>query len=215
MRRHATVRAVLVAGLTAASIAAPWAAFGVERPAPAFRLKDVNGRRFDLADHLSKDVVLLTFFATWCAPCQAELPTLEKLHRAYRDQGLRVVLVSIDDPKSAAKVKPIVREQKLSFPVLLDTQTQVVSLYNPKKAVPFSAVIDRRGYVVAEHFGFRPGDEGALEEELKGLLASGSAAGAGTATGSEAATAPASAPAAATESESAPAPDSAAAPTPR
>lgn len=152
---------------------APLAAGASERTAPSFTLKDIDGKKFDLSDRLGKDVVLVNFFATWCAPCQAELPILQRFHEKYASEGLSIVVVSIDDPKSAAKVKPLIREQKYTFPVLLDTQTKVVSLYNPKKVIPFSAIIDRAGRIHSQKFGFQPGDETKLEEELLALLKAG------------------------------------------
>lgn len=169
MRRSLAAFALLVA----ASIA-PSAHAG--RTATAFTLKDVYGKKFDLQPSLGKEVVVVNFFATWCAPCMAELPTLQSLHEKYEKDGLRVVVVSIDDAKAVAKVKPLVKEQNLTFPVLLDTQTKVVSLYNPKKIVPFTVVIDRSGIVASEHFGFKAGDEVRLEEQVKGLLGSAEAA---------------------------------------
>ncbi len=143
-----------------------------ERAAASFTLKDVNGKKFDLKPSLGKDVVVVNFFATWCAPCMAELPSLQALHEKYEKDGVKVVVISIDDAKESAKVKPLVREQNLTFPVLLDTQTKVVTLYNPKKIVPFTVVIDKSGNVVSEHFGFKSGDEARLEEQVKGLLGS-------------------------------------------
>ena len=161
-----TARLLLALGLLASSPAA----LAAEKAAPSFTLKDINGAKFDLADKLGKEVVVLNFFATWCAPCQAELPIMQRFHEKYRKDGLAIVVISIDDPKSAAKVKPLIREQKFTFPVLLDTQTKVVSLYNPKKVIPFSAIVDRKGNIHAQRFGFQPGDETKLEEELKELL---------------------------------------------
>lgn len=151
----------------------PLSASSGERAAAAFTLKDTFGKKFDLAPHLGKDVVLLNFFATWCAPCMAELPSLQALQDRYGEQGLKVVVVSIDDPKSAAKVKPLIRELKLSLTVLLDTETRVVSLYNAKKSVPFTIMIGRDGNVAAEHMGFQPGDDQRLATEIEGLLGVG------------------------------------------
>lgn len=162
------MRRFLAAALTLA-LATP--AVAREKAAPSFILKDLNGKTFDLADKLGKDVVVINFFATWCAPCQAELPIMQRFHEKHGASGLSVVVVSIDDPKSAAKVKPLIRQQKYTFPVLLDTQTKAVSLYNPKKVVPFTAVIDRAGNIHSEKFGFMPGDEDKFEKELLALLA--------------------------------------------
>lgn len=161
------MRPALLALLLAA---APVTAAAAEKAAPAFSLKDINGRRVDLADKLGKEVVLLNFFATWCAPCQAELPILQRFHEKYSGDGLAVLVISIDDPKSAAKVKPLIREHKYTFPVLLDTQTRAISLYNPKKIVPFSVIIDRTGNIHQQKFGFQPGDEVKLAETLESLL---------------------------------------------
>lgn len=164
-------RAVSTVAALALLALAPFSLHGATgKPAPVFKLKDVNGKSYDLQPHIGKSVVVVNFFATWCAPCQAELPMLQRLHEKYADKGLEVVVVSIDDPKSAAKVKPLVREQRYTFDVLLDTQTKVVSIYNPKKVVPFTSVIDKSGNLVAEKFGFQPGDEVKFEKELQTLL---------------------------------------------
>ena len=157
--------------LAALAIAAlPVSAFADDKPAPSFSLKDINGKNVDLADKLGKDVIVLNFFATWCAPCQAELPIMQRFHEKYTEKGLSVFVVSIDDPKSAAKVKPLMKEHKYSFPVLLDTQTRAITLYNPKKVVPFSVLIDRKGNIHQQKFGFQPGDEVKLDETLQKLL---------------------------------------------
>lgn len=165
--RALLLSAALLASTTFAFAPGAWAG----KAAAPFTLKDVNGKKFDLKPHLGKDVVVVNFFATWCAPCMAEIPTLQDLHEKYGESGLRVILVSIDDAKDAAKVKPIVKEQKVTFPVLLDTQTKVVSLYNPKKVVPFTVVIGKDGNVASEHMGFKQGDDVRLDEEIARLLA--------------------------------------------
>lgn len=156
--------------LVVAILAAPSVASAVDRPATAFTLPDVDGKKFDLKPHLGKDVVVVNFFATWCTPCQAELPALQQLQEKYADKGLTIAVISIDDPKSVSGVKPLVKEHHWTFPVLLDTDTKVASTYNPKKTVPFTSVIDKNGNVVSEHMGYKPGDEKSLEDELVKLL---------------------------------------------
>lgn len=155
------------------------------KAATAFVLDDVNGKKFDLAPHLKKDVVLVNFFATWCAPCMAELPVLQSLHEKYADQGLQIVVISVDDAKSKAKVKPLVREQGLTFPVLLDTKSAVTPIYLPKKTVPYTVIIDRAGNIVSEKRGYQPGEEVELEKKLQALLAAKSDAPAGVSAGEE------------------------------
>ena len=142
----------------------------VERKAPAFRLKDVNGRSYDLKKSLGEKVILVNFWATWCAPCQAEMPALNALHEKYEDDGLEILAISIDDPKSVDQVKPMVRQQKYGFKVLLDTQSRVITLYNPKKAVPFTLMIGRDGKIVHERIGYEPGAEKELEKHIRALL---------------------------------------------
>src|SRR5262245_32151310 len=67
------------------------------RPAD-FTLRDIDGATVRLSDHLGKDVVLISFWATWCSPCQAEMPHLERMFRSYKDQGFVVLAVSMDGP---------------------------------------------------------------------------------------------------------------------
>ena len=167
MRFLALLRAALLGG----ALFLPTSGYAAGREAPAFTLKDIHGKKFELASHLKKEVVVLDFFATWCTPCLAELPALQGFADKYGKDGLQVIVISIDDPKDAAKVRELVQENGWKFPVLLDGDTTVVSLYDSAKTVPFSAVIDRAGTVASEHIGYKPGDEAKLEAELKDLLA--------------------------------------------
>ena len=138
--------------------------------APDFALKDLAGRTVRLSDHRGK-VVLINFWATWCVPCAAELRHLERLHQQYEGQGLVVLGVSIDGPESSANVEPQARRYGLSFPVLLDEETRVVALYNPKKSAPFTVIVGRDGAVAKRREGYHAGDEIEVEADIKTLLA--------------------------------------------
>jgi peroxiredoxin len=140
-----------------------------------FTLRTVEGQTFRLSDHLGKQVILLNFWATWCVPCLGEMPELEKLHQRYRDQGLLVVGVSMDGPESVANVQPTVRRYGLTYPILLDEETRVVGVYNPRRDAPFSVLIDRQGRIVQRFVGYAPGDEVKLEESIRPLLDAGDA----------------------------------------
>ena len=81
-----------------------------------FTLKDMNGEDVSLLSHEGK-VILLNFWATWCGPCKIEIPGFVELQDEYRDQGLVVLGVSIDDPVS--KIKPFAEEYKVNYPMLV------------------------------------------------------------------------------------------------
>lgn len=138
--------------------------------APDFALKDLDGRTVRLSDHAGK-VVLINFWATWCVPCAAELPHLESLYQTYRDQGLVILAISMDGPESVAAVAPQARQYGLTFPVLLDQETHVVGIYNPKRTAPFTAIVGRDGAIATTRAGYSAGDEVALEADLQALLA--------------------------------------------
>jgi len=156
-------------GLLLATIAAAPTALAGQK-APEFTLKDMNGKTVSLSDYRGK-VVLLTFWATWCTPCKAEMPHLQRMYKNLKSDGLVVVGISIDDAKMSSKIKPTVKSKKLTYPILLDPETDVVSMFNPSKNVPFSVLINRIGEVEKTHAGYKPGDEVELEKEIKALLA--------------------------------------------
>jgi peroxiredoxin len=142
------------------------------RSAPDFALQDIDGRTFALSQHSGKEIVLLDFWATWCEPCARELPHLEALSQRYKGQGLLVVGVAMDGPETVASVAPFTRRYGVTFPVVLDEDTRVASLYNPRRAAPFMVIIDRAGRVAKTREGYNMGDEKAIEEDVRELLTS-------------------------------------------
>lgn len=118
----------------------------VGHPAPDFTLRNLQGNLEGLGDYRNK-VIVLNFWATWCAPCLEEMPAFEKLYRRYRSEGVTVLAVSIDKG-DISKVKSFVDKHNLTFPVLIDSDGIAEKLY-PSFTIPFTYVIDKEGRVAA------------------------------------------------------------------
>jgi peroxiredoxin len=118
----------------------------VGHPAPGFTLRNLQGNLEGLSDHKDK-VIILNFWATWCAPCLEEMPAFEKLYRRYRSQGVTVLAVSLDKG-DISKVKGFVDKNNLTFPILIDSDGVAEKLY-PSFTIPFTYVIDKEGRVAA------------------------------------------------------------------
>ena len=137
---------------------------------PDFTLETVDGGEFTLSDHLGSKVIVMSFWATWCMPCLAELPHLEELYQAEKDNGLMIVALSMDEPTTVAEVAPTAQRLGLTLPVALDTEQRAVRLYNRGRNAPMTVVINKKGKIVRAAAGYNPGDEVALAKEVRGLL---------------------------------------------
>ena len=141
--------------------------------APDFTLKTLDGGQITLSD-LKGKVVLVDFWSTTCDPCLAELPELVKLYNERKDKGFEILAVTIDGPETSAKVPATVKKNKMTFPILLDEDTEAMDRYNPKGELPFTAVIDKQGHIVLKRAGYQPGDEASwksLVDAVDGALA--------------------------------------------
>ncbi len=141
--------AVLGGGLAVATLALGDELFTIEAGS---RAPDIDAVTLDvppvkrtLADYKG-DVVLLNVWATWCGPCEWEMPSMEKLHRTFADSGLRIVAVSIDDPGREEAVREFVARYDLTFEVLHDPAKRIVGDYRTN-GVPETFVIGRDGVV--------------------------------------------------------------------
>lgn len=138
--------------------------------APDFELATLSGSRERLADHRGKDVVLIDFWATFCEPCLLALPELDALYRRERARGFVVYGVSIDEAANTSRVRSEVSKLGLSFPILLDPDTRVVSVYNPRATAPFSVLVGRDGRIVRRQEGYTTGERAELEQAVDAAL---------------------------------------------
>ena len=171
------LRILLVTGAVGLALAGGLLALARRGPAlaPDFAVPDLAGRTVRLSGLRGK-VVVLNLWATWCAPCVEEMPSLERLHAALRDADFALLAVSQDEDGKRVVV-PFVERMHLSFPVLLDPERQVGDRYGVS-GYPETFVIDRNGYVAEHVIGPRdwaaPGEIAALQA----LIAAGDGRGA-------------------------------------
>jgi len=153
-QRRITYATILVIGLawifisadksgtsTAGLIPAPQKGF----LAPDFELKTTTGEAIKLSD-LRGQAVLVNLWATWCPPCRAEMPAIEKVYNEYKDDGLVVLAVNMTYQDTFSNIAPFVDEYGLTFPILLDETGSVGKDYQ-LRSLPSSFFVDRKGII--------------------------------------------------------------------
>jgi cytochrome c biogenesis protein CcmG/thiol:disulfide interchange protein DsbE len=141
-------------------------AVDVGEPPPEINLPDLNGKKVSLAALRGK-VVIVDFWASWCAPCKEEMPVLESLYKRFKGQGLEVIGVSVDN--EAANAKKFLTGVKVSFPIVHDAGHVVADKFKPPR-MPTSYIIDKAGKIRFVHAGFRKEDAKKIEDEVTKLL---------------------------------------------
>jgi thiol-disulfide isomerase/thioredoxin len=130
-----------------------------------FTVKDMDGRDVKLASFKGK-VILLNFWATWCGPCKAEIPSLVELQKQYT-KDLVVLGFSVDDP--VEKIKPYAAQYKVNYPMLVGLgRDDVQDAFGPLWGLPASFVIGRNGKICKKHMGIA--SKAQFEREIKALL---------------------------------------------
>jgi peroxiredoxin len=119
-------------------------------PAPDFALIDSGGSTFQLANNRGK-VVLLNFWATWCGPCEVEIPWFIEFQKTYKDRGFTVVGASTDYP-GWKLVRPFIERRHMNYPVII-SNPELAASYHHVEALPTTFLIDRQGRVAARHIG--------------------------------------------------------------
>ena len=138
----------------------------IEGPAPDFTLKSRNGENIKLSE-LRGEVVMINFWASWCAPCRKEMPLLEVIYKKYSDLGFTLLAVNVEEDSS--KANNLLRDFPVTFPVLYDNTNKVTKLYKVV-AMPSTVIIDRDGNFRYLHRGYLPGYEEKYKRQVSELI---------------------------------------------
>jgi peroxiredoxin len=136
--------------------------------APDFTLPNLTGSAPISLEEYRGDVVYVTFWASWCAPCREEMPLLADLWQRHRDEGFQVIAINVDEDPAAAL--QFAQEHGLEFPLARDADRAVSQLYRVA-GYPSHYLVDRRGKVRFSALGFTEADALAVAQEVETLLA--------------------------------------------
>ena len=120
------------------------------KKAPGFSLKDADGATVNLADYQGK-VVLVNFWATWCGPCELEIPWFVEFEQKYKDRDFAVLGISMDDD-GWKSVKPFIASHKINYRVMIGSEL-VSQQFGNIEALPTSFILDRQGRIAVSHVG--------------------------------------------------------------
>lgn len=145
----------------------PWEIEGlIGKKAPDFTLKDINNKPFNLSSLRGK-VVILNFWATWCPPCRAEMPSLNNLYREFRNKGLEVVAISTD--RYSSIIKDYISKNPIDFIVLIDTDNKVSRQFKVF-SIPTTFLIDRNGIIIERYLGEENWASPEIKKKIKEAL---------------------------------------------
>ncbi|MGD2186287.1 MAG: TlpA disulfide reductase family protein [Desulfobacterales bacterium] len=137
------------------------------RPAPDFTLPGLDDKMVSLSDYRGH-VVLVNIWATWCPPCVDEMPSMEKLYQELKGENFEILAVSIDAAGKKA-VAPFMKKYNLSFPVLMDPDGSIQTLYQTT-GVPESFIINQEGVLIEKIIGARDWATSEILRFFRGLI---------------------------------------------
>ena len=137
---------------------------------PSVKLKDLSGKTIDISTFENDGrPIIISFWATWCKPCKAELNAIAEEYDDWQDEtGVTLIAVSIDDARSTGRVEPYVNGQGWDYKILLDPNGDLKRAMNVNN-VPHTFIIDGNGKIVWQHNNYAAGDEEELYKKVQAL----------------------------------------------
>lgn len=130
-----------------------------------FQLRDLGNVQRSFEELKGERLTLIDFWASWCGPCLKSIPELNSIYEIYKDQGVEIIGINCDGPRSISKVAPMVRSMKIQYPVLMDINSDVKNELN-LMAFPTLIIVDPDGKILWVHEGFVTGDTEVIMAEI-------------------------------------------------
>ncbi|MHB1213746.1 MAG: TlpA family protein disulfide reductase [Thiobacillus sp.] len=138
------------------------------KPAPALKLKDLDGKTLDLAQYKGK-VVLINFWATWCPPCRREMPSMERLSQALKGEPFVALAVDVGEDVDTIEVFTSQLDTMPTFPILLDTRSRSMQVWKVA-GLPTTYLVDKQGRIIASAIGGREFDHPEIVQAIRDRL---------------------------------------------
>ena len=159
--------ALFLIGLSIAGCTAPASSQGDARQAaPDFSVNSLDGQMLKPSSMKGK-VVLLDFWATWCPPCREEIPHFKELYTQYKDKGVQIIGLALDEDGEAS-VRPFAQQNQINYPLAIATQ-EIVSSFGGIRGIPTTYILDKQGNIAKKWVGYQ--DKAVFEKEIQTLLA--------------------------------------------
>lgn len=137
---------------------------------PELGLKTIQGQSFSLEKTFAKNkLTIVDFWATWCAPCKKELDAIKPYYKEWKDKGVELVAITIDDSQQLNKVMPMSQQKQWDYTIVSDVNKQSLVKLG-FSSIPQTYIINQNGEIVYSHPGYTPGDEKELVKKINELL---------------------------------------------
>ena len=134
-----------------------------------FSLEDLEGEWQTFDDLKGSKVTVIDFWATWCGPCVKAMPKLNTLYEELAEEGVAVIGISCDGPRSVGLVDPVVNSMSITYPILKDIDCELKNAHGYQD-FPTLLILDNQGEIAFVHEGFRTGDEKEIKEHIRSML---------------------------------------------